>query len=75
MHHNDISYKTLSHEKLFPEIPVIEFTSVEKNHLRLGSTPIPTDRKNGHYFVTYENETYGLLEAKEGEIFPVKNAV
>lgn len=73
--HNDIRYAPLSHEKLFPNIPIIELNDQQKKHLRLGSTPLKTDKKNGHYFVVYEDNSYGLLEAKEGLIFPLKNAV
>jgi tRNA pseudouridine55 synthase len=73
--HNDIYYAQLSHEKLFPNIPVLDITSEQKKHLRLGSTPLVTDEKDGHYFVIYENDSYGLLEAKWGLLFPIKNAV
>ncbi len=73
--HNDIFYAPLKHEELFPNIPFIILSEAEKKHLRLWSTPLPTDKKNGHYFVTYEDGSYGLLEAKEGTIFPLKNAV
>jgi tRNA U55 pseudouridine synthase TruB len=73
--HNDISYAPLRHEELFPGIPVLELSEPDKKQLRLGSTPIPTDKKNGHYFVTYDNDGYGLLEAREGSLFPIKNAV
>lgn len=73
--HNDIRYSPLTHETLFPGIPVIELTPEEKTHIRLGSTPLKTDKKNGHYFVAYADGTYGLLEAKEWLLFPLKNGV
>jgi tRNA pseudouridine55 synthase len=72
--HNDILYAPLAHEALFPAIPVLGLSEAEKKHLRLGSTPIPTAQKNGHYFVAYGN-SYGLMEAKEELLFPIKNAV
>jgi tRNA pseudouridine55 synthase len=73
--HNDIRYSPLPHKELFPEIPFIQLTEEEKIHIRLGSTPLKTGEKNGHYFVVYQDNTYGLLEAKEGLLFPLKNAV
>lgn len=72
--HNDIFYAHLPHEILFPEIKVLALTGDEKKHLRLGSTPLSTEQKNGHYFVVYD-DSYGLLEAKEGLLFPIKNCV
>jgi tRNA pseudouridine55 synthase len=73
--HNDISYTTLLHEELFPMIPVLELSPEDKSHLRKGSTPIKTNEKNGNYFIIYEDGAYGLLEVKEGLLFPIKNAV
>ncbi len=73
--HNDIYYAKLSHEKLFPNIAVLSLTTEQKIHLRLGSTPLVTDEKNGHYFAIYEDKSYGLLEAKWWLLFPIKNAV
>jgi tRNA pseudouridine55 synthase len=70
--HNDIYYAPLAHETLFPDIPVLPLSTEEKTYLRLGSTPIPTEQKNGHYFVAYD-DSYGLMEAKEGLLFPIKN--
>lgn len=64
LQHNDILYAELSHEKLFPHIPVLSLTAEQKTHLRLGSTPLVTGEQNGHYFVVYEDNSYGLLEAK-----------
>ncbi len=75
MQHNDISYATLTHEELFPAIPVLELSPEDKSHLRRGSTPIKTDEKNGNYFIIYEDGVYGLLEVKDGLLFPIKNAV
>ena len=72
--HNDILYAPLAHETLFPDIPVLPLSEEEKKHLRLGSTPIATKQKNGHYFVAYD-DSYGLLEAKNGLLFPTKNCV
>ena len=73
--HNDILYAPLKHEALFPEIPTLILTLEEKKHLRLGSTPLPTDNSDGQYFVDYEDDYYGLLEAKNGLLYPIKNAV
>lgn len=64
MQHNDISYAELSHEKLFPNIPVLALSPADKKHLRLGSTPLVTGEKDGNYFVVYGDDSYGLLEAK-----------
>lgn len=73
--HNDIFYASLSHEELFPEIPVLELSTEDRRHLRLWSTPIKTNQKDGNYFTIYEDSAYGLLEAREGQLFPIKNAV
>lgn len=73
--HNDIFYAPLNHEELFPEIPVLELSPEDKNHLRRGSTPIKADEINGNYFIIYEDGVYGLLEVKGGLLFPIKNAV
>lgn len=73
--HNDIFYAPLSHEELFPEIPVLELPIEDNKHLRLWSTPIKTTEKNGFYFTIYEDNSYGLLEARDGQLFPIKNAV
>ncbi|MEI6711374.1 MAG: hypothetical protein WCK88_04105 [bacterium] len=73
--HNDIFYTPFSHEELFPDIPVIPLSEEERVHLRTGSTPIPYEGKDGKYFVKYDETTYGFLEAKNGELFPVKNCV
>ena len=73
--HNDIFYAPLSHEMLFPEIEVLEMSDAEKKHLRLWSTPLSTNKKNNHYFVVYEDGMYGLLEARDGSLFPIKNCV
>ncbi len=73
--HNDISYTHLSHEELFPKIPVLELSAEEKIHLRTGSTPVKTHQKNGYYFVIYENSSYWYLEVKDSLLFPIKNAV
>lgn len=73
--HNDIYYSPLSHEMLFPDIPVLKLSREENIHLRLWSTPINTTQNNGYYFIQYEDGAYGLLEAKEGVLFPIKNAV
>ncbi len=73
--HNDIFYAPLTHEALFPNIAVLHLSEEDKKHLRLGSTPIPTEQKNGQYFVVYDDGSYGLLEAQEGKIFPVKNCI
>jgi len=73
--HNDICYAPLAHETLFPWIPILKLSAEEKRHLRLGSTPLSTEEKNGQYFVIYEDNSYWLLEAKEGQLFPIKNAV
>ena len=75
MQHNDISYTTLTHEELFPAIPVLELSPEDKSHLRRGSTPIKTDEKDGNYFIIYEDGGYGLLEVKDGLLSPIKNAV
>lgn len=76
IHHNDISYTPLAHEELFPEIPVLQLLSEEeKNHLKLGSNPLITKESNGEYFVMYSDGSYGLLEAKDGYLFPRKNVV
>lgn len=42
--HNDILYAPLSHEALFPDIPTLSLSTEEKIHLRLGSTPITTEK-------------------------------
>lgn len=73
--HNDIFYSPLDHTELFPEIPVLELSIQDRRHLRLWSTPIKTKQKDGNYFTIYEDNSYGLLEAREGQLFPVKNAV
>ena len=73
--HNDILYAPLTHEVLFPDIPTLLLTSEERKHLRLGSTPIPTEKSDGHYFVDYEDGYYGLLEANNGLLYPTKNCV
>lgn len=73
--HNDIFYTPISHEELFPDIPFINLSDGEKVHLRTGSTPIFYDGKDGEYFLKYDEITFGLLNAKNGEIFPVKNCV
>lgn len=73
--HNDIFYAPMSHEKLFPEIPVLDLSVEEKKHLRLWSNPIKTIERNGYYFTIYGDSSYGLLEAREGQLFPLKNAV
>lgn len=74
--HNDIAYTPLAHEVLFPDIPVLKnLSQEEKNHLRLGSTPLPTSEKGGQYFTIYEDGAYGLLEAIDGFLFPRKNVV
>lgn len=73
--HNDIFYTPLSHEELFPEIPVLELSIQDRRHLRLWSTPIKTKQKDGYYFTVYEDNSYGLLEAREKNLFPLKNAV
>lgn len=73
--HNDILYTPLAHEVLFPDIPVLALTTDEKKHLRLGSTPIPTEEPDGQYFVDYEDFYYGLLESKNGLLYPTKNCV
>jgi tRNA pseudouridine55 synthase len=75
LQHNDILYAELSHEKLFPNISVLNLTAEQKTHLRLGSTPLVTNQQDGHYFVVYEDSSYGLLEAKWWLLFPIKNAV
>lgn len=72
--HNDIVYARISHEELFPDIPVIELNDTEKKHIRLGSTPLATEHKNGRYFVQYD-DSYGLLEAKEWLLYPLKNVI
>ncbi len=73
--HNDIEYVEISHEEMFPEIPLLQLDDASKKHLRLGSTPLPTAKWNGYYFVEYDNNSYGLLEAKDNHLFPLKNAV
>lgn len=73
--HNDIFYAPLSHEELFSKIPVLELSQENRKHLRLWSTPIKTHEKDGYYFTVYEDNSYGLLEAREGQLFPLKNAV
>jgi tRNA pseudouridine55 synthase len=73
--HNDIFYTPLSHEELFPEIPVLELSIEDRKHLRLWSTPIKTKQKDGNYFTIYEDNSYGLLEARGENLFPLKNAV
>lgn len=73
--HNDIYYSRLAHEELFPDIPVIDVSESEKQHLRLGSTPLTTKIENGQYFVNYENGWYWLLESRDGQLFPLKNCV
>lgn len=73
--HNDILYAPLKHESLFPDIPLISLTHEEKNHLKIGSTPLHTDKTDGLYFLDYEDESYGLLEAKNGLLYPIKNAI
>jgi hypothetical protein len=47
----------------------------KKIHLKTGSTPLSYEGKEGNYFVQYDENTYGLLEILEGEIFPIKNCV
>ena len=73
--HNDILYAPISHEEVFPDITLIHLSAEEKAHLRTGSTPIATWEKNALYFIEYEGEGYGLLEARDGWLFPVKNCV
>lgn len=73
--HNDILYTPIEHTEVFPNIPLIHLSEEQKKHLRLGSTPLETDRKNGHYFIQYEDTSYGLLESRGGLLFPVKNVV
>lgn len=73
--HNDILYTPIEHTEVFPNIPLIDLSEEQKKHLRLGSTPLETERKNGHYFIQYADTSYGLLESKEGLLFPVKNVV
>jgi len=73
--HNDIFYTPFSHEELFPNIPVIALSEEEKSHLRIGSTPLQSMLPNGQYFIKYDEITYGLLEAKNGMVFPMKNCV
>jgi|GEM_PF-1102366 len=65
MQHNDIRYAPISHEVLFPNIQVLELSPEEKMHLRLGSTPLSTPQENGKYFIIYDDNTYGLLEARD----------
>ena len=71
--HNDIFYIPFSHEELFPNIPVITLSEEEKSHLRIGSTPLQSILSDGQYFIKYDEVTYGLLEVKNGMVFPVKN--
>jgi len=73
--HNDISYVPITHTELFPEIQILALSDGEQQHLRLWSTPLKTTEKDGHYFVVYEDNAYGLLESKNGSLFPVKNCV
>ncbi len=73
--HNDIFYTPMNHEELFPEILVLELSGEHKKNLRLWSTPIKTTERNGYYFTIYEDSSYGFLEAREGQLFPIKNAV
>lgn len=73
--HNDISYAPISHTELFPHIPILELNGDSKRHLRLGSTPLTTAEKNGYYFVAYDDQSYGLLQAKDHLLFPLKNSV
>lgn len=73
--HNDIFYTTFSHEELFPNIPFMTLSEAEKSHLRIGSNPLPSTLSDGQYFIKYNETTYGLLEAKNGEMFPIKNCV
>lgn len=73
--HNDIFYIPFSHEELFPDIPVIILPEEEKTHLRTGSNPLTYEGEDWTYFIKYEDTTYGLLEAKDGMIYPLKNCV
>lgn len=75
LQHNDISYSPLTHEELFPEIPVLQLSEEEKSHLRLWSNPLITRECDGEYFVVYSDGAYGFLEAKNGYLFPLKNSV
>lgn len=75
MQHNDIFYTPISHEAVFPDIPTLNLWESEKSHLRTGSTPIPTTQKNSLYFTDYGKEGYGLLEAKDGWLYPMKNCI
>ena len=73
--HNDIFYASISHEEVFPDIPLLDLWEAEKLHLKTGSTPLPTSQKNSLYFTDYGKEGYGLLEARDGWLYPVKNCV
>lgn len=73
--HNDIFYAPLTHAELFPNIPFITLSEEKRIHLKTGSTPLPYNEENGQYFVKYDENTFGLLETKDGKIFPIKNCV
>lgn len=73
--HNDILYTPIEHTEIFPEIPLIDLPEEQKKHLRLGSTPLKTEMGKWYYFIHYENTSYGLLESREGALFPIKNEV
>lgn len=73
--HNDIRYAPVGHEIIFPDIAMLHLIKEEKRHLRLWSTPINTEKKNGYYFILYDDNSYGLLEAKNWLLYPIKNAV
>lgn len=72
--HNDISYTPISHTALFPHIWIFDCTEAEKQHLKIGSTPIDTRMKNGLYFVEYE-QSYWLIKVENWLAQPIKNIV
>lgn len=73
--HNDILYSPITHEEVFPEIDLLELNEREKQHLRIGSTPIQINAKDSFYFVKYWEREYGLIEVIDGMMFPRKNWV
>ncbi len=73
--HNDIRYAATSHEAIFPDITTLDLSEEDKQELFLGSNPISTNQKNGDYFVSYSEWSYGLLRAEDGKLFPLKNRV
>lgn len=73
--HNDIKYAPISHRELFPDISLLELSQGEKGQLQLWSKPIEKSIHDGLYFIMYDTKKYGLLQARNNSLFPLKNNV